>query len=99
MISDFVTTLDIWLLKDYDNGEWVKEYTINLGSLCSSIYARVEPLVIMGNGKILLRIDLKVEDEALYIYNPQDKILSHETSEECSPICYVESLYSLAKLK
>ncbi|XP_058082954.1 F-box protein At3g07870-like [Magnolia sinica] len=86
--------LNIWMLKDYKNHIWVKEYTINLAPL-GSRRIFLNPRAIRSDGAILM----ETPRESLDYYDPKSgtstKVDGIKVGEWFQFSYYVESFYSL----
>lgn len=95
---DFVTKVDLWLLKDYDNGEWTKQYTIDtlqfVDFSSSGIYA-TRALLILGNGNMLMNLTRQDGITELVCYDPQRHTVTQRIGSDCSATFYVESFFPL----
>lgn len=88
--------LEVWLLKDYCNGEWIKRYTIHV------ISAYPTPCFIfgayltdtMGDESILLNCSDE-DGVKLLCYDPQDGTATLKKDKEWGATFYVESFYPL----
>ncbi|KAK1273039.1 F-box protein [Acorus gramineus] len=92
--SSFENWIDIWLMKDPRIGEsWVKEYTIHLTLPQRHLSQKIEPLMILKNGDILLRTG-----RGLATYDPRNGDFLVRLVETTTPLVafpYVENLNSL----
>lgn len=88
--------LEVWLLKDYCNGEWIKRYTIHV------ISAYPTPCFIFGAyltdtmGDVSILLNCSDEDGVkLLCYDPQDGTATLKKDKEWGATFYVESFYPL----
>ncbi|XP_008782047.1 putative F-box protein At3g10240 [Phoenix dactylifera] len=88
--------LDLRLLKDYESGRWVKEYSISFSLLPRACrWPQAAPVAIMDDGRILMDCS---ELGLLFYDRREERFTEIEGSRECSASLYVENiLLSLRK--
>lgn len=75
--------LEIWLIKDYNNVQWVKEYNIDLFTVSPRNFPEDDsllgatPLEILADGSITLALE-GINKNVLLCYNPKEKIATHK---------------------
>ncbi|TVU39721.1 hypothetical protein EJB05_13159, partial [Eragrostis curvula] len=87
--------LDLWFLKDFEDGHWVKEYSIRTGSIsfCLADEYRVKPLLMLDDGRLVIYAELT---GLLLICDPQTNTLTEvETKHLDSVSVYAGNLLSL----
>jgi len=60
--------MDLWLLKDFDNGLWVKAYRIQIEPISPTTESHVNSLFMLDDGRIVIHFALT---GWLFIYDPR----------------------------
>ena len=60
--------MDLWLLKDFDNGLWVKAYRIQIEPIFPTTESHVNSLFMLDDGRIVIHFALT---GWLFIYDPR----------------------------
>jgi hypothetical protein len=60
--------MDLWLLKDFDNGRWVKEYRIQIEPSFPTTEWCVKALCMLDDGRIVIHFP---KTGLLFIYDPR----------------------------
>lgn len=87
--------LDLWFLKDFEDGRWVKEYSIQTGSVisCMADEYRVKPLLMLHDGRLVIYVAMT---GLLLICDPQTNTFTEvETKHLGSVSVYPGNLLSL----
>ncbi|KAL0410305.1 UNVERIFIED_CONTAM: F-box protein CPR1 [Sesamum latifolium] len=87
-------TMDIWVLKDFENQRWVREYSINMNAYTNDVLKFVVPLDYQ-DGKVLM--DAKQESLDYYdVKKKQIRRMDHLIAGEWTWLrLYTESFFSL----
>ncbi|KAL0338782.1 UNVERIFIED_CONTAM: F-box protein CPR1 [Sesamum angustifolium] len=87
-------TMDIWVLKDFENQRWVREYSINMNAYTNDVLKFVVPLDYR-DGKVLM--DAKQESLDYYdVKKKQIRRMDHLIAGEWTWLrLYTESFFSL----
>lgn len=95
--------LEVWLVKDYNNGKWVKEYIIDFCMTSPRDFPRdvsllgATALEILADGSITLALE-GVNMNMLLCYNPKEKIATHKMEYgDFSWGLFVESFRSIGR--
>ena len=60
--------MDLWLLKDFDNGIWVKEYRIQIEPIFPTTELCVKALFMLNDGRIVIHFP---KTRLVFIYDPR----------------------------
>ncbi|XP_075665721.1 uncharacterized protein LOC142635455 [Castanea sativa] len=101
MVEYFNRHIDVWVTKEYEKKEWVKEYKIDPNSQIEGQYrhnVRVEVIGLCKLGRILLR-----QNENLLSYNLKTGVLRNipipEFCPETNVLFYMGSLLSISSFQ
>ncbi|XP_059430222.1 F-box/kelch-repeat protein At3g04660-like [Corylus avellana] len=90
--------IEIWVMKEYEKKEWVKEYKIGL------VGAQVRVMGLCEHGEILLKLKQKDKSGNNYLfYNPKTDVLKYShipsLNGDTQVLCHMGTLLSVAKFR
>jgi hypothetical protein len=90
--------MELWFLKDFENGLWAKEYTIQahqlIVSVADNLLSHVKPVLVLDDGRLVI---YAAPAGILVIWDPRSNLFAHvlETRVLDSVGIYTGSLLSL----